>query len=237
MIVRDHPEGRLLITQPDHAALARRIMERWSVGLADSPRRQDILLAVEAHDNGWLVVDEAPIVNDAGDILDFIHVPDDIRQGVWPRSVARLTATPYAAALVAQHAIHIFSRYRERQDWQPFFAEMQRLRDEQLRAVANVPLDTLIADYSFLRLADLISLTFCNAWTDVQGEDHGYAICFEGSRVTLAPDPFEGREVAIEIGGRLLPKGPFASSAAARAAWQSAPRILVSSHIVGTSVC
>jgi len=237
MIVRDHPEGRLLITQPDHASLARRIMERWSTGLADSKRRQEILLAIEAHDNGWLVVDGAPIVDDAGEILDFMHVPDDIRQGVWPRSVARLTARPYSAALVAEHAIHIFSRYRERQDWQPFFAEMQRLRDEQLAAVGQVPLDTLIADYSFLRLADLISLTFCNAWTEVQGEDHGYAIRLQDSRLTLAPDPFEGREVPIEIGGRLLRKGPFASAAAARAAWESAPRVLISSHIVGASVC
>src|SRR6187549_2604667 len=107
MIVRQDGERQLLITQPDHAALAARIMREWRGDeLLDSPRRDVILLAIERHDHGWLGVDASPLVDDeTGEILDFIGTPDDIKRGVWPNAVAQLEVDPYAAALVAQHAV------------------------------------------------------------------------------------------------------------------------------------
>ena len=72
MIVRTSDHVWHLITQPDHAALARRIMERF-VPLHDVERRASILLAVEEHDNGWRELDAAPTVNPAnGQIFDFV---------------------------------------------------------------------------------------------------------------------------------------------------------------------
>ena len=76
MILRPAGPDQLLITQPDHAALAARIMEHWRAdGLPQSPRRAAILRAIEQHDNGWDEIDIAPIVDRAtGRILDFINV-------------------------------------------------------------------------------------------------------------------------------------------------------------------
>jgi hypothetical protein len=239
MILREHPDGQILITQPDHAALAERIMEQWGTGLRDSPRRREILLAIEAHDNGWLEVDAAPIVDPgAGTVLDFVHVPDDIRRGVWPRSVGLLADRPYAAALVAQHAVHIFLRYRGDASWAPFFAQMEALRDEHLARVGGVTLETLIHDYAYLRLGDLLSLSFCNAWADALGQEHGYEIRSDGSRLTIHPgDPFAGREIPLSVPARLLPRQPFASADAARAAWDAAPRLAVTGVLAGAPVC
>src|SRR5918995_5056852 len=89
MIIRPHGSTRLLITQPDHAALAGRIMESWTADdFAASPRRAEILGAIAKHDDGWHDVDAAPLVDPAtGNFLDFIHAPDDVRQAVWPRGV------------------------------------------------------------------------------------------------------------------------------------------------------
>jgi uncharacterized protein DUF3891 len=236
MIIRPHPEGRLLITQPDHAALAAHVMAEW-VAL-QSPRRADILTAIASHDNGWLEVDAAPLHDAAsGGVLDFMHAPLDVRQGVWPRSVGLLHATPYAAALVAQHSIHIFSRFRGEDEWTPFFAQMERMRDEALARSGAAPLDTLIDEYMFVRLGDLISLTFCNAWPDVPGEDYGYTIRRTDARLTIDPDPFAGREVPVAITGRLLPHDPIADAAAARTAWEAAPRITVTGIVGGPQVC
>jgi hypothetical protein len=236
MIIRPHPEGQLLITQPDHAALAARVMSQWA-GL-DSPRRADILTAIGAHDNGWLNVDAAPLRDaTSGGVLDFMHVPLEVRQGVWPRSVGLLHATPYAAALVAQHSIHIFARFRGHDEWTPFFAQMEQMRDEALARSRAAPLETLIREYMFVRLGDLISLTFCNAWPDVPGEDYGYTIRQDGRRVIITPDPFAGREVPVGISGRLLPHEPFTDAAAARAAWEAAPRVTVSGVVAGAPVC
>ena len=186
MIIRHHGTTPLLITQPDHARLAVSIMERWrDGGLPESPRRAEILLAIKEHDNGWQEVDAAPIVDPgSGDILDFMHLPDDDRRGVWPRGVQRLASTPYAAALVAQHAVHIYRRYRDDASWTPFFAEMEGWRDHFLQQVPNVGMDELLSDYSFVRVGDLASLTYCNGWSEAPDETT-HAIKCDGERLTI----------------------------------------------------
>ena len=64
MIIRQSDAALVLITQPDHAALAGRIMRRWEAdGFPQSPRRADILAAVDLHDNGWREVDAVPAVD------------------------------------------------------------------------------------------------------------------------------------------------------------------------------
>ncbi len=231
MIVRADGTRQLLITQPDHAALAARIMQEWRAdALPDSPRRDLILLAIERHDHGWLDVDRAPLVDDeSGEILDFIGTPDDIKRGVWPDAVARLEAAPYAAALVAQHAVHIYRRYRQHPEWMPFFDTMDAARDRQLLQAAPLLSKDLESDYAFLRIGDLLSLTFCNKWTDVQKDDFGstYSFRLEGNHLVVTPDPFEGREVPFEVSGRALFQPGFRSAAEAQAAYAAAPTVVL----------
>jgi hypothetical protein len=202
MILRLHGSTRVAITQPDHAALAGRIIGAWRAnGLLDSPRRDDILLAVAEHDNGWREIDDALLVDPAtGAILDFMTVPAHVKRGVWSRAIARLAATPYAAALVAHHAGHVYSRYRSDEAWLPFFAEMDASRDRLLREAVAVTCDNLLADYVFLRIGDLASLAFCTAGTMLGGE-FGYTVRLDGTRVVITPDPFEGADVPFSIDG------------------------------------
>ena len=110
MIVRTEHDGVIPITQPDHAHLSGRIMEHC-VPLRASPRRASILRAIREHDNGWTEEDAAPTIDPAtGRIADFVNIPLHVRHGVWPRGVARLADDPWAAALVAQHAITVYGR-------------------------------------------------------------------------------------------------------------------------------
>jgi hypothetical protein len=229
MIVRPAGVTQLLITQPDHAALAARIMRQWRAdGFPDEPRQSSILLAIEAHDNGWREVDAAPVLDGAtGRILDFVGAPAPIRRAVWPRGVERLAATPHAAALVAQHAMHIYRRYRSDLEWAPFFSDMEAARGRHLQAAAPLTLDDLLREYLFLRVGDLVSLTFCNGWTEVQTDDAGYAVHFDGTRLTITPDPFAGREVPLEIAARELPSRPFHSASEAERAFSGARDVVV----------
>ena len=171
----------LLITQPDHAALSATIMRGWqSGGLPESPRHVAVMLAIQAHDNGWQEVDVEPCLDPAtGRVLDFVHVPEDVRHAVWRRGVARLEGEPYAAALVAQHALHIYRRMRQQPGWRQFFVEMTAARDRHLLA-AHETIETLQREYAFLRLADLASLTFCGVDTAGQAQEMGYDIHLEG---------------------------------------------------------
>jgi hypothetical protein len=237
MIIQDLGASQLLITQPDHAALAGRIMRHWTADhLPQSPRRADILLAITEHDNGWREVDATPIVDPAtGALLDFVHAPDDVRQGVWPRGVGRLSHVPYAAALVAQHASHIYSRYRTTAGWSSFFVEMDRLRDRHLRAT-TASLTELQRDYLLVRIADLISLTFCAQWRDEQSDGTGRTVrLVDCSRVTVAPDPFGGRIVTFEVPATEVPAGAYDSPGAAIEAIRTGASRTLTGIAVGTS--
>jgi hypothetical protein len=157
-------------------------------------------------------VDAAPIVDGAtGRILDFINVPAPLRRGVWPRGAERLAEDPWAAALVANHAVHVYRRYRDDPEWQPFFAELEATRARHLERAGGLTRDELLADYFFLRMGDLLSLTFCNAWSEAP-EEFGFAIRWSAQRLTVTPDPFGGEEIQIEVPARELPDRMFAST-------------------------
>jgi len=235
MIIRPAGSAQLLIAQPDHAALAAHVMRHWRHdGFPEAERQASILLAIQEHDNGWREVDAAPIVDSAGCILDFVSAPDHVRRGVWPRGVKRLEAAPHAAALVAQHAIHVYRRYRGDPDWAPFFTELEGIRDRHLE-VASVARDDLLREYFYLRIGDLLSLTFCNGWIETQRDESGYAVRLDGDRLLITPDPFEGREIAIEITARELPLQPYSSASDAAAAYTRAPEVLVKGVVHGDS--
>ena len=234
MIVRRNGSSQLLITQPDHASLAAHVIRKWRADrFADSVRRDVILLAVDQHDNGWLEVDAAPLRDPiTGRVLDFIHAPDDVRQAIWPRGVERLGRQPSAAALVAHHAVHVYSHYRGNPRWLAIFDAMERTRDRYLRA-AGMELDEMLHDYRFVRLGDLISLSFCTG-VDIEGSHGGYQVRLDGSRVLVTPDPFDGATVPLEVRAREMVDHPFATDAEAAAAFASARLLTVSGTVVGT---
>jgi hypothetical protein len=209
VIVRRTPDTIQLITQPDHAHLAGRFMEQC-VPLAERARRPAILLAIAEHDNGWAEEDAAPTVNpEDGSVVDFVTAPLSVRHSVWPRGISRLAHNPWAAALVAQHAITVYDRFRADAAWTPFFAEMAIMRDAMVRASA-LPPDDLAADYGFVRLADLISLAFCVGWTDEQRFAE-WRVLLSGTRVAVTPDPFGGVEVPFTITAREIRRRKFRS--------------------------
>jgi Protein of unknown function (DUF3891) len=234
VIVRSEPDRLILITQPDHAHLARRIMERLPA-LAARPRRDAILHAIGEHDNGWTEEDAAPIVEPAtGAIADFVHIAVEVRHRVWPRGIGRLAADPWAAALVAQHAITIYDRFRGDAVWGPFFTEMESLRTRFV-AAAGLTLSDLLADYPFVRLGDLISLSFCTGWTSEQ-RYADWSVHADGSRVivrsAVAPGLFAHSPVPIEIPAREIHGRAFSSDGDLRAAVDTAPAVTLHGSVV-----
>ena len=209
MIVRGSAKGLLFITQPDHAHLARRAMEH-SVALRAHPRASSILLAIGEHDNGWTETDAAPSIDiTTGEPHDFVNAPLAVRHDVWPRGITRLAHDRWAAALVAQHAITVYDRFRPDPAWRSFFAHVEMLRDEMLRASGG-GMDDLLGDYPFVRLGDLISLVFCTGWTDAQHFTQ-WTVTGSGDRVLVTPDPFGGDAIPLAVNAREVPHGPYRS--------------------------
>ena len=215
MIVRERDHALLLITQPDHAQMAGRVMEDCTM-LVSHPRRLSILRACREHDGGWIEVDAAPMVNpETRRPYDFITAPAPVRQGVWPRAIARLADDAWAAALVAQHAVTVYDRFRTDPGWSDFFASTSAQRDA-LVAAQQLTHDDLVADYPFVRLADLISLTFCVGWTDESRFEH-WTVRGRGQQVFVTPDAFGGRIVSFEVHGRAIPNRDYQSDTELRA--------------------
>lgn len=215
MIVRPADAGCVLITQPDHAQLARRIMEHC-VLLAGHPRRDAVLHAIGAHDDGWAEGDALPEIDpQTGGVMDFINAPVAVRQGVWPRTIAGLATDPWAAALVANHALFAYQRFSDDPEWSEYFRQMEDSRAEMLRR-GDGTLAELEADYAFLRLGDLISLAFCTGSTTAQ-HFREWTVQLTGPRVAVTPDIFGAAPVTFEVMARAV-QPPFASSDELRAA-------------------
>jgi uncharacterized protein DUF3891 len=234
VIVRSAPDHLLLITQPDHARLAAQIMAEWRRDdLPGSALRDIILRATREHDDGWIEPDRAPIVDAAtGRLLDFINAPEGVRQGIWPRGVERLRDRPYAAALVAEHALNVYEHYRDRPAWGGFFSCMEEMRDRALAGAAPRTLADLRRDYFFVRMGDLASLAFCNGWREPQKLAR-YELRLEGTELRFAPDPFDGARVQLTIAARRLPNRAYTSSADAAAAFESADEVEITGVACG----
>src|SRR5215510_2013991 len=232
MIVRRDFNRLLLVTQPDHADLARRVIERC-VPLATHPRRDVILHAVQEHDNGWFEEDASPSVDTAtGEVVDFINAPDDVRQRVWTRGIARLVDAPWAAALVAQHAIVIYDRHHGDASWAPFFRAIRGMRDDMCVA-SGYSFDELESDYRFVRLADLISLGFCMGLSGEQRWGRS-SIRLSDTRVFVNPDIFDGSEIPMEIVARAIANQPYRSDDELRSALSHAAPITLHGTVTGT---
>jgi Protein of unknown function (DUF3891) len=234
MIVRSADGVLHLISQPDHAALARRIMERWAP-LHGAERRQSILLAVEEHDNGWQETDAHPSIDPTtGRVFDFIAIPTPAKQAVWPRGVARLAPEDgWAAALVAQHALTIYERFRADAEWTEFFAAMTASRDTLVDQSGRTPAQ-LTHDYGYVRIGDLLSLVFCNLWQEPQIYDR-WQFQLDDLTVMVKPDAFAGRPVPIAVTAREIPDVPHASDVELQGAIRTAPLVTLHGYVSGAA--
>ena len=91
----------------------------------------------------------------------------------------------------------------------------------------------LASDYEFVRLADLISLVFCMAFTQAQ-QFGDWTVQFTDDRVVVTPDPFGTIAIPIEIGARAIRDRPFRSDEELRAAVREANDVVVRGTVTGT---
>jgi hypothetical protein len=226
MIVRKEVDALLFITQPDHARLADALLAEWRQdGFPAHPRRTSLLLAAREHDNGWRELDESLVFDrGSGQLLDFLNAPDAVKQSVWPTGVERI-ADPYAAALVARHATYVYNSHADEPSWSAFFDTM-RTRQRDLLERAGIDQATLDADYRFLSVVDLLSLSFCCGWTD-EHERFGCRVRCEGEMLRVDPPVLGEEPLAIRVRARRLAVRTFGSAADARAALDAAPLEIV----------
>lgn len=222
MIVQEDGDSLLLITQPDHGRLAEEIVSAIRTEPAlEGASRHTVLLATREHDNGWMEVDAEATVDPAtGRPYDFIAGPASVKHELWPRGVARIAkANLRAGALIAQHAITVYSYRLGEPDWASFFGSITAMRDDLLRQLAafdGSPRESFEREYRCVRLGDLFSLHFCNGWREPQ-EALGYRTELRDRTLFVSPDPFAGAVVPLRVMARRIPARRYADDADLRA--------------------
>jgi Protein of unknown function (DUF3891) len=238
MIVRDEGETFLLITQPDHARLAEQIVARMrSESALASADRDAIPLATREHDNGWIEVDAEPTIEPGtGRPRDFMSGPATVKHELWLRGIARAAKTNLrAGALVAEHALTVYSYRRGTSEWESFFASVSALRDDLLAALgisSGESRATFERQYRCVQLGDAFSLHFCNGWN---GSDTTleYQATLQGASLLVSPDPFGGVTVPLRVLGRRLPKRAYRDDGDLRDAVAAATPLVVEGKAQG----
>jgi hypothetical protein len=193
VILRDALDETIVVTQADHARLAADLLALLRLpGLADHPRRAELLAAVADHDNGWWEADAAPRVDPgSGRALDFLAIPPALRLEIWRRGVERFAAErPYASALVAAHFLRLSSGRRDDPELAAELARLARRREELLADAARSAAE-LAGDDRWLALADDLSLAVCAGDAAfVRQPGWRAAVAADGAAVELRLDPF-----------------------------------------------
>jgi hypothetical protein len=241
MIVRDERDTFLLITQPDHAQLSEAIIAavRTEAPL-NGPARRTILVATREHDNGWTEVDAYPTVDPStGRPCDFMSGPAPVKHELWLRGIARAAKSDgLAGALVAEHALTVYGYRRGEAGWAPFFSTIEGMRDallQRLGMFSDAGRDTFDAYYRCVRLGDMFSLQFCNAWTD-PSTTLGYRAEMQGTTLLISPDPFAGATVALRVVGHRIPARRYRDDAQVRTAIAAATPEIVKGIARGMNV-
>jgi len=213
VIVVDLGSELRLVTQPDHAHLSGELLSLWRAdGLPAHPRRAEILFAGREHDNGWREADAAPRWDAAaGRPRDFLSMSPADRIEIWERGTARFAGGhPYAALLIVHHAQALHHDRAGDPAWQGFLSYLDELARGLLEETGAAP-EEVNADYRFLDLADLVSLSALNQAPE-RFARHGLAGRLDGATVHLAPFPLAGA-TAFEVPCRRIPSRPYAGDA------------------------
>ena len=179
MIIAESSEHYRMITQNDHGDLAGQFAAHWgNEEFAPLNPYHSMVLAAEAHDNGWWDWDVYPSVDEQGVPLPFTRTPREIRSGFYGRGIDNVIGRDlYAGLMVSMHGVGLpQKRYgtmptmADRQDEfsQRFIAEREpthKLLIEKIRKSEQYAgmdsQEQIWFNYLMMQVFDRLSLFFC----------------------------------------------------------------------------
>lgn len=179
MIVTEGPKEYRLITQNDHGDLAGQFAAHWGNDkFARLNPYQSMVLAAEAHDNGWWDWDINPSVDEEGVPLAFTRTPREKRSGFYGKGIDYVVEKDlYAGLIVSMHGVGLpQQRYgtmpsmsKRVDEYSLRFIEerepshkvmMEQVARMEQYAGMNSP-DQIRFNYRMMQVFDRLSLFFC----------------------------------------------------------------------------
>lgn len=241
MVVSRFDDSIRLITQGDHAALAARLLSLWlHHGVAEHPRRAELLEATRDHDLGWQGADAAPALDPSGQPYSVFDLPSPHRLEIWSETLDRVQDRGWVGVLVREHTrrlmIHHALTTPDWADLQSRLAEHQAAALETAAGATGRPLRLLETELSedadLLQTADTLSLLACGApsarpsrHVTVQNTTRG---------LELTPFPLIG-PTTVRVPARHIPNRPYRNLADIVGALGSARWVQVAVQLVPAS--
>lgn len=240
MILVEHPQGHVAVSQADHAAMCAEFAEAWgNERFGALARADEVRLAAEQHELGWAAWDDSPTLDPATglpcgvrELSAAVHLPMQIDG---PRKLA--ARSPYAALLVSHKHASMYRRpsvlglLRPDQRRIRTFLDRSASLQAELRAGVDARDEEIDRDWRLVRVWDALShdLLFARAPCIRQGVPSAggpveLRLDLRGELYTLDPWPFATDRLSVHAAGRLLTEG-FSDEARMRSALAAAPRI------------
>ena len=221
MLLRRDGSGVLAIGQASHAWLSGQLARAWgNERFGPVEPWDEVCLAADQHDVGWLAVDLEPIFDPASGLpREFMNMPLDVHLDLWTRGPRQmLTQSSYAALLVSMHGWRLYER-RDLDRASPDaaaaireFLSRERSFREQLIEELRPDLAELERNSLLLWTWDYLSLALCLNWDPATARG---APALEGcadielrptgsGSFALEPWPFDADTVAVRCEGRRL---------------------------------
>lgn len=220
----------ILISQVEHARLAGLLARAWSdKAFSASPRRDEMVSAIDHHDDGWSAWEVAPKVDpQTGRPLDFLETPLTDSLAIWRDSIAAAAdkAGPLGGYMVGGHFSALLQRSsargKERAVNTALADDFFRQQCEQQSAwLAAARVDRASADRAvgWLQLFDAISLWLCCAERhepETFDTPRGQLLTLtpqhaDAYDVRVGPWPFGSSGVELTAVGRALPVLKYAN--------------------------
>lgn len=260
MLLRKDGMDVIAIPQPSHAWLSGQMARAWGNQRFVMPApRDEVCLAAEQHDIGWLRWEMAPTFDQATGLpQEFFKVPAKAHISLWREGVGRARVFGrYPALLVSLHADTIYASYFDFAKASPPDAEAVRaFLDEQhrfqARMAASLRADPKIAELAspeniernrlLVAALDRLSLEICwgvkeeikipnaPAELDERVEFHLRPRDGETDDLVLDPWPFRTASVAVHAEGKRL-SGRFSSEQELHHALSEAEPVRVSADL------
>jgi hypothetical protein len=226
------PARWVLIPQIEHAHLAGRLAEHWGAGgFAPLEPREELLWAVQHHDDGWRDWDHAPDVDPTTGIpRSFTEMEIDDSLAIWSGSIDRAArAGKLQGYLVAGHFCALARRaaaWRQNAPAWPqaeqfitqYELQMNAWLEAWKRADPRANTTTIARSaLAQLQFFDLLSLWFCCAEateSEAVPTPAGPELTISPQdfrRLRLSPWPLTVAQLNLEIPGRIVPAGHYGS--------------------------
>ena len=179
MIISESPESYRMITQNDHGDLAGQFAAHWgNEPFVRLNPYQPMVLAAEAHDNGWWDWDIHPSIDEEGVPLTFTRTPREIRSHFYSKGIDNVIGRDlYAGLIVSMHGTGLIQqRYgtmpsmvnREDEYSKTFVAEREPTHEGMLETLHRMEPYALLTgkeqiwhNYLMMQVFDRLSLFFC----------------------------------------------------------------------------